>query len=82
MMSLYASSVQTGLRGAIPAEGPQEAWHATLRSCGVQELDQYPWDDAAAVLGAIGHSVGTAAGGTSGGLYHVMLAAASSALAR
>ena len=50
---------------------------------GLQDLAvSYPLDDAAATLAAVGDSIGRAAGGTSGGLYHVLFAAAAASLAR
>lgn len=42
----------------------------------------YPLNAAPATLAAVGDSIGRAAGGTSGGLYHVLFAAAAASLAR
>lgn len=53
---------------------------ATAAAAILEDASSYPMGDVAAAVGAVGESIGRAAGGTTGGLYHVMLAAASAAL--
>jgi hypothetical protein len=65
------------------ARSQRGAWLLYTLNPGLQDLAaSYPLDNAAATLAAVGDSIGRAAGGTSGGLYHVLFAAAAASLAR